>query len=60
MGYCGTILNDGAEIKLIFDLYIFSMVFDIRPAVRTSKRHRKEHHTEELQMHEPPDAMLYD
>jgi hypothetical protein len=44
-------------MKFIFDFYIFSLVYDIRPAVRTSKGYRKRHHLEDQPLPDIPDAM---
>lgn len=45
-------------IAFIFDFYIFSMVYDIRPAVISSKGYRKRHHLENRPLNMPPDAMV--
>jgi hypothetical protein len=42
--------------EFVFDFYIFSMVYDIRPAVRTTRYYRKKHHMEDDPI-EPADVM---
>jgi len=44
-------------IAFIFDFYLFSLVYDIRPAVRTSKQYREKHPLEDQPLPVAADAM---